>query len=376
MSTDRQSAGEQASPHTLSLTRCAPRPPVERGVVHHEPERCQPGLTLCWSGRSARLVDLSGRDVHRWSLEEGPPWHEAQLLDNGHLLVVANDSPYSPRQVAWHWLIELDRDGQIVWESHARVHHDAQRLPNGNTLVVASAPAQYLQIHDRELIYDYLQELTPDGKVAWSWHYAPHESELDLPASAGLSSHHGDWPHINTIQSLPDTPAGRHDARFRAGNLLVSPRHLHLIFIIDRDTGGIVWQWGAGEILGQHQPTMLDTGNILLFDNGMGSSSDAGEMQMRGWSRALELDPLSGDIVWEYHADPPTDFWTPVGSGAQRLPNGNTLICAMNYSEPGRIFEVTPAGRIVWDYWSPEGTSFYRAYRFSPGSAALAALGV
>ena len=85
---------------------------------------------------------------------------------------------------------------------------------------------------------------------------------------------------------------------------------------------------------------------------------------MRGWSRVVEMDPLSGEIVWEYRGDPEAGFWSPVGSGAQRLPNGNTLICAMNWSEPGRIFEVTPDGETVWEYWNPEGESFYRAVRY------------
>jgi hypothetical protein len=145
------------------------------------------------------------------------------------------------------------------------------------------------------------------------------------------------------------------------------PRHLHRIFIIDRDSGDIVWQWGEGELLGQHQPTMLSNGNILLFDNGWGPP-------MRGWSQVLEMAPASGEIVWRYRTDPATDFWSPVGSGAQRLPNGNTLICAMNWSEPGRLFEVTPEGDIVWEYWNPEGESFYRAARYERKSPAVTAV--
>ena len=36
----------------------------------------------------------------------------------------------------------------------------------------------------------------------------------------------------------------------------------------------------------------------------------------------------------------------------QRLPNGNTLICS---GAPGRLFEVTREGRVVWDYRNPLG---------------------
>lgn len=348
------------------IDHCQPRPPDRLGLGKHKPEQACPGFTLCWSRgtRAAKLVDLDGTVVHHWSVERGPKWHDVELLDNGNLLVVANEAAYSPEAISRHWLIELDRNSQVVRDSYARCHHDARRLSNGNTLVVCNAPAQYTGIHPEPFIYDYLQELTPDGKAAWTWHYAPHQHQLNLPEDGGPPPHFGDWPHINTAQPLPDTALGRKDKRFRAGNILVSPRHLHRIFIIDRKTGDIVWQWGEGEIVGQHQPTMLANGNILMFDNGWGPP-------MRGWSQVIEMEPLSGEIVWRYRTDPATDFWSPVGSGAQRLPNGNTLICAMNWSEPGRIFEVTPEGEIVWEYWNPESESFYRAARYANDSPAI-----
>ena len=54
--------------------------------------------------------------------------------------------------------------------------------------------------------------------------------------------------------------------------------------------------------------------------------------------------------LWSYEADPPSDFYGDHISGAQRLPNGNTLICN---GPSGEIFEVTPAGSVVWRYISP-----------------------
>jgi hypothetical protein len=354
----------------IRIDRCRPRPPAALGLTRCEADRASPGLTLCWShgGRAARLLALDGSEVHRWTVDRGPAWHDAKLLENGRLLVVANEAAYSPRAISRHRLLELDREGHVVWESHARCHHDARRLPDGNTVVVCNAPAQYTEIDPEPLIYDYLQELSPDGDAVWTWHYAPHQAQLNLPVIE-RPPQLGDWPHINTVQPLPATPLGERDARFRAGNLLVSPRHLHRIFIVDRGSGEIVWQWGEGVLRGQHQPTLLPGGTILLFDNGWGPPN-------RGWSQVLEVDPLSGAVVWRYRAEPAADFWSPVGSGAQRLPGGNTLICAMNWSEPGRLFEVTPEGAIVWEYWNPEYTSFYRAWRYPPESPALAALGL
>jgi hypothetical protein len=85
---------------------------------------------------------------------------------------------------------------------------------------------------------------------------------------------------------------------------------------------------------------MLPDGHILLFDNGV----------ERKYSRILEIDPYAGSIVWEYHADPPEDFYSFTRGSAQRLPNGNTLICE---SDNGRAFEVTRTGEMVWEWFNP-----------------------
>jgi hypothetical protein len=54
--------------------------------------------------------------------------------------------------------------------------------------------------------------------------------------------------------------------------------------------------------------------------------------------------------TWTYAANPPGSFYARIISGAQRLPNGNTLI---NEGTEGRFFEVTPSGTIVWEYKNP-----------------------
>jgi len=54
--------------------------------------------------------------------------------------------------------------------------------------------------------------------------------------------------------------------------------------------------------------------------------------------------------IWHYEAKNRTDFFSPEISGAHRLPNGNTLICA---GVIGHLFEITPAGEMVWQYVNP-----------------------
>ena len=340
---------------------CGPR----RGVTIHKADKCFRGYTLYWGRKEGRasLIDMDGKIVHEWMYGGDSIWHHADMLQDGHLIALINDGcGYDPQVNIQRRLVEVDWDSSIVWSDPVHAHHDARRLPNGNTLVVAHDRAQYLHISPRVLIYDYLHEISPDHKVVWEWHSATHVDELKALVDVVAKDWERDWPHINTAEALPDTPLGRKDERFRAGNILVSPRHLHCIFVIEKGSGKIVWAWGPGEILGQHQPTMLANGNILLFDNGCGNDP----AENRGYSRVIEIQPATGEIVWQYLADPPEAFWTPIGSGQQRLPNGNTLICAMNWSETGRVFEVTRTGEIVWEFWDPEGQSLYRAARHAP----------
>jgi hypothetical protein len=150
-----------------------------------------------------------------------------------------------------------------------------------------------------------------------------------------------DYYHLNTVEVLPDTPLGRQDRRFRAGNILICLRNVNLILILDRETRDVAWAWGIDDLEMPHMPTKLPDGNILVYDNGVWS----------GRTRVIELNPVSEQIVWVYEGEPPESFYSKRRGSNQRLPNGNTLIAD---SESGRAFEVTPVGKTVWEFWSPE----------------------
>jgi hypothetical protein len=129
-----------------------------------------------------------------------------------------------------------------------------------------------------------------------------------------------------------------------------------------------------GQMIGQHHahlipPGLPGAGNLLVFDNG-GSSGYGFDNPMarggygglgRATSRVLEIDPVKMELVWSYTN---ANFFSTNISGAQRLPNGNTLITE---GAPGRMFEVTPQRRIVWEYMNPApdggSNAVYRAYR-------------
>ena len=109
---------------------------------------------------------------------------------------------------------------------------------------------------------------------------------------------------------------------------------------------------------------------MLLLDNGA---------HRRGlsYSRVIEVDPSTSEIAWQYQG--PADglvFFTHFTGGAQRLPNGNTLITE---GQKGRLFEVTTGGETVWEYVSPfvvpsqfgMANGVFRAHRYGPDHPAL-----
>lgn len=127
--------------------------------------------------------------------------------------------------------------------------------------------------------------------------------------------------------------------------MILSFRNLSTVVVVDRATGDVVWKLGPETLSHQHYPHELPNGNILVFDNGTARRDVA-----LNFSRVLEIERKTKRIVWEYVDSPPHNFFSPYISGAQRLPNGNTLITEGNY---GRLFEVTPQREIVWEYVNP-----------------------
>ena len=153
-----------------------------------------------------------------------------------------------------------------------------------------------------------------------------------------LIAREGDLFHTNGIEVLDGRLAARLPA-FAAGNVLVSIPTLDALAVVDLDAEAIVWLL-RGEFRAQHDPRVLGNGNLLVFDN----------QGLPGASRALELDPATGETRWSYRGDAADPFFSLTCGSAQRLDNGNTLLTE---SDAGRALEVRPDGEIVWEYASP-----------------------
>ncbi len=335
------------------------------GVTEHHEAKAYQGYTLFTplGQRTAYLIDMHGRVMHRWQLPF-PPGDWGYLMENGNLLY-GGYTAKAPLQFGGVGgvVMEVDWAGNVVWEyADDMQHHDFSRMPNGNTMVLGWEPVPQDMTPlikggfpgtelDGQIWSDYFHEVTPDGRVVWEWH-AYEALDVEEDVLCPLHERH-EWTHVNTCNVLPD------------GNILTSFRLLNTIAIVDRSTGKLSWKYRGHELGHQHDPTLLDNGNILVFANGMHISGTPG-------SSVYEIDPRRNEVVWEYRTRPAWEFFSSFISGAQRLPNGNTFICE---GMTGRLFEVTMDGEVVWEYVNPyfgdhrrhgRVNACFRARRYGP----------
>lgn len=314
----------------------------ELGVTLHDTELAQAGLNLVLSAHeaAATLCDMEGRVLHEWRFpfqnlvpEEqrfgSDFWRRVHLLPDGSLLAL------------WDrlGLIKIDRDSELQWSLLGDFHHDLDVTADG-TIWVLTREDHMLPRFSEELatVEDFITRVSPDGELLGSMSLLAAFEDSVYDSFLKKARAGGDIFHTNTLEILEGEVA-QHSPLFGPGKALISLRDLDVIAIVDLESGLVEWA-SAGMWHGQHEPVVLDNGNLLLFDN----------MGHYGRSKVIEFEPFSQRIVWAFEGNEQNDFSSRLCGSNQRLPNGNTLITE---SLRGRAFEVTPAGQIVWRWVSP-----------------------
>lgn len=340
------------------------------------PAKASPGFTLfspLEGDGTVYLIDLQGKVVHPWKMPY-PPGLYGYLTEKGTLFYngkIDNDTILGKTPPHGGVALEADWNGKVLWEvRQPEQHHDGRLLKNGNILLLCATALPDEIAHkvqggavgaggaeggrgggrggNRKMAGDYLVEMTTTGKVVWEWRSWEH---LDPATDVIIDGGRAEWTHGNGMAELPD------------GNIMLSFRNTCTIIQIDRKSGDIVWKMGPPTLSVQHAPTPLPNGHLLIFDNGLHSTS-----------RVIEVQPSTKEITWKYQEPVPTGFFSTRIGNAQRLPNGNTLI---NEGVFGRFFEVTSEGETVWEYVNPyfgfandppakQQNDVFRVYRYTP----------
>ncbi|MFC1554231.1 aryl-sulfate sulfotransferase [candidate division KSB1 bacterium] len=403
------------------------------------------GYTLIAPSRSPNtyLIDNYGYVVHKWYNEFVPELNTV-ILDNGNLLRICEDQDPDVLH-GTGFLREYDWDGNIVWEYRNKrygthLHHDFKRMPNGNTLIISQERFEYQEcidagrkphlFNDVFIYSEYILEVNPDKDIVWEWHFWDHLSadgggiangkpvSPDTTDPGKLNINYApvtgaDWIHINSIDYNP-----------KLDQIILTSSFLNEIYIIDHSIcnyteteagieaakgpdGDFIYRWGNPSAFGRgtkndkmlfgvHNAYWIPegnpgAGNILFYNNGWTrnvqySSVDEIYLPLNNDNSYIIQPSLTygpDDLVWTYFSENKTDFYSSFLSGAQRLPNGNTLMCE---GWTGRILEVTYEGEVVWEYINPvtnsgpkpqgsilfSGNELYRAYRYPKNHPAFA----
>jgi hypothetical protein len=314
------------------------------------------------------------------------PHHDVALLPNGNFLGIAWESKTVEEAIAlgrdpaeipeagmWpDWIYELkpigSDDAELVWEWHLWDHivQDFDETKD-NYGVVADHP-ELLDINAGHLPEPITQEELDQRKAA----------DL-LSTNKSVENWGADMYHMNAINYNAELD-----------QIAISLPGIDEIMIIDHSTtteeaaghsggrwgkgGDILYRWGnpanygRGDesdrrLGGQHDVRWIlagspGAGNLTIYNNeaqGVGPAKSAViELQTPLTDTGYVSDSSSAfgpeEPVWQYMAEDPMAFFSPFVSGADRLPNGNTMVAE---GAAGRYFEVDPDGNVVWNYMTP-----------------------
>jgi hypothetical protein len=263
------------------------------------------------------------------------------MLDDGSLLGI----------VKGRYVEKVGLDSTLIWRLMIGAHHDLDVDEDGRVFVLTEHMGSLTRDGVEIPIVDNgIASIAPDGTFLGEvsllgalGHRIP-EGRLEEIRSAGGDVHTEDVLHSNSIEILRRDVEGLG----RRGQVLVAVRELDLIAVVDLGSRETVFEFGPGTLDRPHHPSVAPNGNLLVFDNGMS----------RGFSRVIEVDPKTKQIVWEYRAEPPARFFSYDRGACQSLSNGNVLITESNR---GRVFEVTRDGTIVWEFFNPDVNSKERS---------------
>lgn len=366
------------------------------------------------------LVAPDGRVAKQWRTSTRPGLSQ-QLLDDGTLVRGGNlelRGTFAAGQGAGGRIEALSWEGRPLWQKdfaddNVMQHHEIDVLPNGNVLAMLweriPGDEALAMGRDPKLLPD--DELWPDkvieydpktDQVVWEWRVWDHtvqDRDPSLPNYVEDVSEHPDKIDINYVLD-EDVPGQADWNHFNAINynaerdeIVLSPRSFSELWVIDHGTtteeargaaGDLKFRYGNPAAYGddkgdrelyfQHdtewiEPGLPGAGNILVMNNGDPEERDYTSVDEvvpelgpdGGYVRDDENGGFKAKIKRVYPKSKGDDEgeFAAIVSSVQRLPNGNTLI---GYGPQGRVLEVTPKGKVVWDFENP-----YSALRpFSP----------
>jgi len=370
------------------------------------------GFTLFSINTKTFLINNCGEVINEWNTNY-LPGNAVYLLEDGNLLRAGKTDTNDINFGGVGGKIELfNWEGTLLWSidydtPNYRQHHDIYPMPNGNILILAATVMEQDEavqngrdpslINNQKLYNEQIIEIEPVGansyNTIWEWNVKDHLIQ-DFDVSKSNFGNVGLNPQLLNINFLNNQPISSNWLHFNSiqynellDQIVISSRTLSEIYIIDHSTttaqaasniGGIynkggdfLYRWGNPQaynqgtendrkLYGQHYPHWIPNGfndenKIILYNNGNGRTPSFSEVFILNppitngdydYTANTAYLPLNPDYIYT-NSD---DFYSSILSSAQRLSNGNTLICE---GRSGEVFEIDSNENIVWKYIVP-----------------------
>jgi len=295
---------------------------------------------------SAWLYDREGHRLHTWALDYNALDPDGPLngIDAPHAFAVLPDGSIMVSFDHGDVMARLDRCGNTVWKKPGVYHHSLQRANDGSYWTWRSEGTpdgqyHYLENFDPDtgrtlreigLVEDIIKHLGPQAMI---FGVRPDHDFLHFEKTPE-NKEQIDIFHPNDVDVLTDELAPAFP-EFRAGDLLLSFRTLHLVAVLDPQDLKIRW-WSHGPWRFQHDPDFTADGKISVFSNNTGG----------GRSEIIRMDPVTREVSNDLFSGD-VRFYTNYMGKHEYLPNGNVLIVV---PEEGRVLEVTAQGDKVMEF--------------------------
>ncbi len=346
----------------------SPRRDQPFGVSRVDRGAMAAGMTLMSSYFDGAYVLVLLRDdgtiFHRWPLRYTEIFSDEEIRGFGHpvrltwVAAIMGAVLLEDGSVVFTFttggVAKLDKCGALVWKSVQNTHHTIVMGEDGSFWLPGTrrtfAAGEPIDIPGLSAPFDEesIVHLDRNGALL---------EEVSIPRLMLANGLHGvlfantggsairnlspDYTHLNKVDVLTARMAPAFPM-FRAGDLLLSMRHLNLVMVVEPGTWRVKWHQ-IGPWLRQHDSEFRADGKISVFDN----RTDDADGHSFGGSRIVAIDPATQALTTVYAGSANDPFYTNVAGEHVYLSNSNLLI---SETMAGRIFEVDPRGKVVWQF--------------------------
>lgn len=292
----------------------------------------------------ANLIDRNGSIIRSWKTDPRDIFGASRISSSSYMRnsrLTENGGLYA----LYHYgigLVKFDKNGEVLWKralnvvnTFTVVDNKIYLLVNKEQVVPGLKSAGPVLAPDIYVLDKNTGHTINKYSIGDAFSNSPYRSFLYTAYKLRYQAK-DDVFHPNSIQYITGDIAQAHP-HLEAGDFVLSLRYPSAIITFDPDNRTIT-NVEHGRTWLQHSTYAHKNGTITAFNN----------LHKKGESQVLAFDPTTGKQTFSYTG---SNFYSGCCGRVERLENGHYLITE---TERGRIFELTPQKKVVWEYYNPE----------------------